>query len=339
MKNPLQQIKKEFLAAIEGAKDSSSLQQVRVSFLGKKGSLTESLKSVGKLNADERPAFGQMVNELRGEFEEILQEKQKLFLLLEEQKEIQSNTVDTGMPGYFSPIGSYHPLTLVEKQVVQGFQALGFSIEEGPDIETDYYNFEALNFPENHPARDMQDSFFVKSGHVLRTHTSPVQIRTMEKSPPPLKIIVPGRVYRHDSDMTHSPVFHQIEGLCVGPGVCFGDLKGTLEAFIKNIFGSKVKTRFRPSFFPFTEPNAEMDVMGPHGNWMEILGCGMVDPNVFGFVSSAWEKRNEKSPYADPNITGFAFGMGIERIAMILYGIKDIRLFYENDLRFLRQFS
>lgn len=338
MTDPLKKINQEFVAAVDAAKDSVSLQQVRVNFLGKKGSLTESLKSVGALPPAERPVFGQKVNELRAEFEEILNDKQKLFEILEEQTEVQKNIIDTTLPGYAKPRGSYHPLTQVEKQVLNVFNTLGFSIEEGPDVETDYYNFEALNFPPNHPARDMQDTFFVNGNRVLRTHTSPVQIRVMEKEKPPVQIVVPGRVYRHDSDMTHSPVFHQIEGLCVGEGVCFADLKGLLETFVKNIFGSKAKTRFRPSFFPFTEPSAEMDVMGPHGNWMEIMGCGMVDPNVFASVSSAWEKKGQTSPYIHPNVTGFAFGMGIERIAMILYGIKDIRLFYENDVRFLKQF-
>jgi phenylalanyl-tRNA synthetase alpha chain len=288
--DPLQQIKRDFLEAIEAAEDSSSLQQARVAFLGKKGSLTESLKAVGKLSAAERPAFGQRVNDLRKEFEELLNEKQGLFQILETQAEVQKNVIDTTLPGYTSPRGSYHPLTMVEKQILQVFQSLGFSVEEGPDVESDYYNFEALNFPPNHPARDMQDTFFVSNNRVLRTHTSPVQIRTMEKVKPPVQIIVPGRVYRHDSDMTHSPVFHQMEGLCVGPNVTFADLKGVLETFVKNIFGSKAKTRFRPSFFPFTEPSAEMDVMGPHGDWMEIMGCGMVDPNVFASVSNVWEK-------------------------------------------------
>lgn len=338
MTDPLQQIKDDFVAAVEAAQDSASLQQVRVNFMGKKGKLTESLKAIGTLEPSQRPAFGDRVNKLRVQFEELLNEKQGLFQILEEQAAIQKNAIDTTLPGYTQPRGSYHPLTLVEKQILQVFQSLGFSIEEGPDIETDYYNFEALNFPPNHPARDMQDTFFVSGNRVLRTHTSPVQIRTMEQVKPPIQIIVPGRVYRHDSDMTHSPVFHQIEGLCVGPNVTFSDLKGVLETFVKNIFGSKAKTRFRPSFFPFTEPSAEMDVMGPHGDWMEIMGCGMVDPNVFASVSKAWEKKGDKSPYLYPDVTGFAFGLGIERIAMILYGIKDIRLFYENDVRFLKQF-
>lgn len=338
MTDQLQQIKDDFVAAVEAAKDSTTLQQVRVNFMGKKGRLTESLKAIGTLEPSKRPAFGDRVNKLRVEFEDLLNEKQGLFQILEEQAAIQKNAIDTTLPGYAHHRGTYHPLTLVEKQILQVFQSLGFSIEEGPDIETDYYNFEALNFPPNHPARDMQDTFFVNGNRVLRTHTSPVQIRTMEKVKPPVQIIVPGRVYRHDSDMTHSPVFHQIEGLCVGPNVTFADLKGILETFVKNIFGSKAKTRFRPSFFPFTEPSAEMDVMGPHGDWMEIMGCGMVDPNVFASVSSAWEKKGDKSPYIYPDVTGFAFGLGIERIAMILYGIKDIRLFYENDVRFLKQF-
>ncbi|MCB1198444.1 MAG: phenylalanine--tRNA ligase subunit alpha, partial [Deltaproteobacteria bacterium] len=249
--------------------------------------------------------------------------------------------LDVTLPGAKILFGTAHPLTQVQHKLVRIFSSLGFSVEEGPDIESDYYNFGALNFPDNHPARDMQDTFFTTDQHVLRTHTSPVQVRMMEKQAPPIRMIVPGRVYRHDADATHSPVFHQIEGLCVGPHITFAHLKGTLEAFVAMMFGKDAQTRFRPSFFPFTEPSAELDVMGPTGNWMEILGCGMVDPAVFENIAKVWAQKHpdqKENPYDPEKVSGFAFGMGIERIAMIDYGVKDIKLFYENDVQFLEQF-
>jgi phenylalanyl-tRNA synthetase alpha chain len=237
----------------------------------------------------------------------------------------------------------------VEERIVKIFRSLGFSVESGPEVETDYYNFEALNIPVDHPARDMQDTFFLEGGLLLRTHTSPVQIRTMEKTPPPIRMIVPGRAFRRDADVTHSPVFHQVEGLCVGEEITFGHLKGTLEAFVHMMFGADIATRFRPSFFPFTEPSAEVDMacgscrgkgcrVCKNTGWLEILGCGMVDPNVYSFVGNAWKARGEENPYDPEKISGFAFGMGIERIAMVRFGIDDIRLLYENDVRFLNQF-
>lgn len=337
----LEEIHKDFQLKVSKIKSSEDLQGLRVSFLGKKGVLTESLKAVGTLPEKDRPVFGQKVNVLRAELEEVLDTKQKDIESLEVEKDLAQNRLDVTMPGVERSPRTLHPLTQVQNRLVQIFTSLGFSIEEGPDIESDYYNFEALNFPLDHPARDMQDTFFVSNQHVLRTHTSPVQVRMMESQAPPIQMITPGRVYRHDADTTHSPVFHQIEGLCIGPNITFAHLKGTLEAFVEMMFGKDTKVRFRPSFFPFTEPSAEMDVMGPLGSWMEILGCGMVDPNVFENIAKAWALKHpdqKENPYEAGKVTGFAFGLGIERIAMIHYGIKDIRLFYENDLRFLHQF-
>ncbi len=339
----LSKIHKDFQQALTKAKSTKSLEELKVTFLGKKGHLTQSLQSIKDLPASDRPAFGQEVNQLRDQLESELAEKKQKLVDQEIQDSIEKSSIDVGLPGYQAQQGHLHPLSQTEHKLVKIFSSLGFSVEEGPDVETDHYNFEALNFPPNHPARDMQDSFFVESGHVLRTHTSPVQVRFMEKKAPPIRIISPGRVYRHDSDTTHSPVFHQVEGLCVGPNITFAHLKGTLEAFVEMMFGPKTPIRFRPSFFPFTEPSAEIDVMGPNGQWMEILGCGMVDPNVFEDIAKTWSEKHPdmdaaQNPYNPEKISGFAFGMGIERIAMIQYGIKDIRLFFENDTRFLRQF-
>jgi phenylalanyl-tRNA synthetase alpha chain len=338
VKDPLANIETSFRAALASAQDLDALNQLRVSVLGKKGTLTQSLRSVGELPAGERPAFGQRVNELRASLEAALADKQATLQAQQESRSVSGEKIDVTLPGHGVDFGSLHPLTLIERKIVAIFRSLGFSVAEGPEIETDYYNFEALNFPPEHPARDMQDTFFLEDGLLLRTHTSPVQIRTMEVQEPPVRIVIPGRVYRHDSDVTHSPVFHQVEGLAVGPDITFAHLKGTLEAFVHLMFGEKAQTRFRPSFFPFTEPSAELDVMGPHG-WMEILGCGMVDPNVFSAVGNAWRTRGKENPYDPAKVSGYAFGMGIERVAMIVYGISDIRLFYENDLRFLKQFK
>lgn len=338
MKDPLASIEKSFQSALQTAQDLEALSTLRVSVLGKKGTLTSALKSIADLPPKERPTFGARVNELRSKLEETLTKKQKELESAAENEAVAKEVSDVTLPGQKATVGSLHPLTLVERRIVAIFRSLGFAVADGPDVETDYYNFESLNFPPEHPARDMQDTFFLENDLLLRTHTSPVQIRTMEQEKPPVHIVIPGRVYRHDSDTTHSPVFHQVEGLAVGTDITFSHLKGTLESFIHLMFGKKVETRFRPSFFPFTEPSAELDVMGPHG-WMEILGCGMVDPNVFEAVGKVWEKRGEENPYDPARVSGFAFGMGIERIAMILYGIKDIRLFYENDIRFLGQFT
>jgi len=336
----LQKVDTEFLKAMKSVRSSSVLQDIRVSFLGKKGQVTSLLKQIGSAPADQRPLFGEKINALRVSIEGKLDAKRETIMGRELKARVEKEVIDVTLPSEVQRLGSVHPLTHVMSEVVGIFSSLGFSIKEGPDIETDHYNFEALNFPPDHPARDMQDTFFTKTGHVLRTHTSPVQIRTMEACAPPLQIIVPGRVYRHDADTTHSPVFHQVEGLCVGPDITFAHLKGTLEAFVEMMFGRKAQVRFRPSFFPFTEPSAELDVMGPKGDWMEILGCGMVDPNVFEHVSQHWIKHqpDQDNPYTQGQVTGFAFGMGIERIAMIKYGITDIKVFYDNDMRFLEQF-
>ncbi len=338
MTDPLGTIEKSFQSSLKGVTDLESLSRLRVSLLGKKGSLTQAMRLIREIPATQRPQYGEKVNLLRQELEEKLFQKQAELEMAAESKSVAKETIDITLPARVRERGSLHPLTLVERKMVEIFRALGFSVEDGPEIETDYYNFGALNFPEEHPARDMQDTLFVEGGSLLRTHTSPVQIRTMEKNGPPVRFVVPGRVYRHDSDTTHSPVFHQVEGLCVGENVTFAHLKGTLEAFCQMMFGPKTQTRFRPSFFPFTEPSAEVDVMGPKG-WMEILGCGMVDPAVFKAVGKAWEERGEKNPYDPEKVSGFAFGMGVERIAMSLYGIRDIRLFYDSDVRFLRQFT
>jgi phenylalanyl-tRNA synthetase alpha chain len=335
--DPLASLEASFRSALSESRDLQALADLRVSVLGKKGTLTAALRGVADLPPPERPAFGARVNELRGRLEEALSIRQMELEAEAVARSIENDRIDVTLPGNRPDFGTLHPLTHVERRIVAIFRSLGFSVAEGPDIETDYHNFEALNFPPEHPARDMQDTFFLGNDLLLRTHTSPVQIRTMEAVEPPLRIVIPGRVYRHDSDTTHSPVFHQVEGLAVGPDITFAHLKGTLEAFIRLMFGEGIQTRFRPSFFPFTEPSAELDVMGPRG-WMEILGCGMVDPNVFEAVGKAWKEKGRENPYDPANVSGFAFGMGIERIAMILYGITDIRLFYENDVRFLRQF-
>lgn len=349
MSNPLAKLESSFESALAKAADLESLNELRVQTFGKKGSLTLALRSIGELSADERPTFGAKVNELRVKLEARLSEKIAALEAKSLSKSLSQETIDVTLPGRAPRFGTLHPLTIVERRVLDIFRSLGFSVEEGPDVETDYYNFEALNFPKEHPARDMQDTFFVEGGLLLRTHTSPVQIRTMEKKAPPVRIVIPGRVYRHDSDITHSPVFHQVEGLCVGPNVTFAHLKGVLQAFVHMMFGTEIGTRFRPSFFPFTEPSAEVDMMCGSckgkgcrvckgTGWVEILGCGMVDPNVYDFVGRSWTSRGETNPYDPEKVSGFAFGMGIERMAMVLYGVDDIRLFYENDLRFLEQF-
>ncbi len=351
MSDSLKEIKKFFDSALPKAETLEALNQLRIDFLGKKGQLTAASKSIGNLSAEERPVFGQKLNELRSGITSKLEEKWTELENAQQNEAIQKEKLDVTLPGRKRIVGGIHPLTLAERKICSIFRSLGFSVETGPDIETDYYNFEALNFPAEHPARDMQDTFFLDNDLLLRTHTSPVQIRTMEERKPPLNVIIPGRVYRHDFDATHSPVFHQVEGLCVGPNVSFAHLKGTLEAFVHMMFGSKIGTRFRPSFFPFTEPSAEVDMecgsckgkgcrLCKDTGWIEILGCGMVDPNVFEALAPAWEKKGEKeNPYDPEKISGFAFGMGIERIAMVIHGIDNIHRFYENDVRFLNQFK
>lgn len=339
MQNKLNEIKEAALNLIEEAKDSTVLQDIRVKYLGKKGELTTILKSMKDLSKEERPVMGKLVNDVKKVVEEKLDEAVNKIKEEEKQKKLQSEVIDITLPGKKNVIGKRHPLELTIERIKDIFISMGFSVEEGPEVELDYYNFEALNIPKNHPARSEQDTFYINDNVVLRTQTSGVQIRVMEKQKPPIKMISPGKVYRADSvDATHSPIFHQMEGLVVAKGVTFADLKGTLELFVKKMFGDKVQTKFRPHHFPFTEPSAEMDatcfVCGGKGcnvckgsGWIEMLGCGMVHPNVL------------RNCGIDPEeYSGFAFGFGIDRMVMLSYGLDDIRLLYESDMRFLNQF-
>ncbi len=338
MKDRLHELEKDALAAIDGAGSPATLQEIRVAFLGKKGAVTDIMKGMRDLTPEERPFVGALVNSLKESLESAFTSRSSALQQAAVNERISSEKIDISLPGRQAFSGSKHPVTLVTEEIVEIFGKLGFCVEEGPEIERDFYNFEALNIPKDHPARDMQDTFYVSEDLVLRTHTSPVQIRSMLKQKPPLRVIAPGTVYRRDSDITHSPMFHQIEGFLVDQNVTFGDLKGILTHFLTNCFGDNLGVRFRPSFFPFTEPSAEVDIAcvmcGGNGcrvckgtGWLEILGCGMIDPKVFKSVN-----------YDAEQLSGFAFGMGIERIAMLKYGVSDLRLFFENDLRFLRQF-
>jgi phenylalanyl-tRNA synthetase alpha chain len=326
--------------AAAAARSAAELEEVRVRFLGRQGALTQLLRSLGNLPPGERPLVGAAANEAKRELEVLLDQRLNEAREVERARSRRQQRLDLTIPGRRPSPGSIHPLTRVHDEIVTIFAGLGFSVAEGPEIETDYHNFEALNIPSDHPARDMQDTFYLPGGLLLRTHTSPVQIRTMLAQRPPVRIVVPGRVHRRDiPDASHSPVFHQVEGLAVDRGVTMADLKGTLELFAREMFGPRSRIRFRPSFFPFTEPSAEVDVVcflcGGDGcrvckqsGWLEILGSGMVHPQVLRNVG-----------YDTEEVTGWAFGMGIERIAMLKYGVDDIRLFYENDLRFLGQFA
>lgn len=338
MREQLESLRREALQAIDAASIEETLQEIRVKYLGRKGDLTNLMKGLGTLSADERPAVGQLVNTVRDEIETSLESSLSAVRIKAREAQLKSERIDVTLPGRRQRRGTKHPVTLVIEEVCDIFAGLGFSVAEGPEIEHDWYNFEALNFPPEHPARDMQDTFFVDNSLLLRTHTSPVQIRTMLKQKPPLRIIAPGTVYRCDSDATHSPMFHQIEGLMVDKNITFGDLKGILTIFTNQLFGQKTGVRLRPSFFPFTEPSAEVDIacvicggkgcrVCKNSGWLEILGAGMVDPEVYKHVN-----------YDAEDISGFAFGMGIERIAMLKYGISDMRLLFENDVRFLKQF-
>jgi phenylalanyl-tRNA synthetase alpha chain len=329
----------EARAAIARAATSAELEQIRVRYLGRQGVLTSLLRSLGTLPPAERPLVGAAANEAKREMETALEHRLAASLEEERRRRREGARVDLTLPGRRPPLGSLHPLTRVHDEIVEIFVGLGFSVAEGPEIESDYFNFEALNLPKDHPARDMQDTFYLTEDRLLRTHTSPVQIRTMQAQKPPLRIIVPGKVYRRDADITHSPQFTQFEGLAVDRNISMADLKGTLELFAREMFGPRSKIRFRPSFFPFTEPSAEVDVLcflcGGEGcrvckqsGWLEILGSGMVHPQVLRNVG-----------YDPEEVTGWAFGMGVERIAMLKYGVDDIRLFFENDLRFLKQFA
>jgi phenylalanyl-tRNA synthetase alpha chain len=338
MREQLERLKSEAMQVIAEAANDEALQNARIRFLGRKGELTALMKGLGALTAEERPVVGQLVNTIRDEIEARIEAGLTAARERAKMERLQSERIDVTLPGRRMGCGTKHPITQVIEEICDIFAGLGFSVAEGPEIEHDWYNFEALNFPPEHPARDMQDTFFVEDGLLLRTHTSPVQIRSMLKQKPPLRIIAPGTVYRCDSDATHSPMFHQIEGLMVDKGISFGDLKGILTIFTNQLFGQKTGVRLRPSFFPFTEPSAEVDIacvicggkgcrVCKNSGWLEILGAGMVDPEVFRHVN-----------YDSEAISGFAFGMGMERIAMLKYGISDMRLLFENDVRFLRQF-
>ncbi len=339
MKEKIQQIRESMEAALSEVKDKERLEQVRIKYLGKKGELTAVLKGMGKLSKEERPIIGAMANEIRETLENELNEKKSEIEARLLEAKMKKEVIDVTMPGKKNAPGKLHPMTQVMNTIKDIFIGMGFEIAEGPEVEYDYYNFEALNIPKNHPARDTQDTFYIEDNIVLRTQTSPMQVRVMEKTAPPIRIIAPGKVYRSDAqDATHSPIFHQIEGLVVDKGVTMADLKGSLEIFVKQLYGEQTRVRFRPHHFPFTEPSAEMDVScfvcGGKGcsvckgeGWIEILGCGMVHPKVLANCD------------IDPEIySGFAFGIGLERIAMGKYDINDLRLFYENDLRFLKQF-
>lgn len=331
-------LKKTFLDELNMAASVAELQQLRVKYLGKKGLLTAQLKILSTLPPEEKRPFGKLVNELKEFIETEIVSKESILSEEDLKKRLTSEAIDITLPGKYTPYGGEHPINKVLREIIDIFVTMGFGVEEGPEVELDYYNFEALNIPKDHPARDMQDTFYITEDVMLRTHTSPVQIRVMEKQRPPLRFIAPGKVYRCDVDISHTPMFHQVEGLMVDTEISFSDLKGVLEAFIHRIFTPETPVRFRPSFFPFTEPSAEVDIgcifckgKGCHicktSGWLEILGAGMVNPHVFEMVGY------------DPEIyTGFAFGMGVERITMLKYSIDDIRLFYENDIRFLRQF-
>ena len=340
MEELLKSLKAQAAELIQKATDLQALQDARVKYLGKKGEVTALLKGLGKLSAEERPRMGALVNTVRQELEAMIDDVQAKLEAEVLAAKLGAEEIDITLPGRATRQGHVHPLTAVNDEIERFFMKMGYTGAEGPEIESDYFNFECLNLPADHPARDMQDSFYITDSVLLRTHTSPVQARTLQSQEPnsPVRMIAPGKVYRWDYDATHSPVFHQVEGLVVDKGITFADLKGTLELFLRHMFGEETKVRFRTSFFPFTEPSAEVDIsccmcggegcrVCSHTGWLEILGCGMVHPNVLTMNGY------------DPNeVQGFAFGMGVERIAMLLYGIGDLRLFYDNDMRFLKQF-
>jgi phenylalanyl-tRNA synthetase alpha chain len=331
-------LKDAFLEEIRSISSLAAVQQLKVKYLGKKGLVTTKLKTLSSIPAESRPAYGKAVNEVKLFIDEEIIRKESLLRQQDIEERILAEVIDITMPGKFTPFGREHPINKVISEITDIFVSMGFEIEEGPEVELDYYNFEALNMPKNHPARDMQDTFYISEDVVIRTHTSPVQIRVMEKRKPPLKIVAPGKVYRCDADISHTPMFHQVEGFIVDTDISFSDLKGVLEMFIHSMYSADTPVRFRPSFFPFTEPSAEVDIgcifcsgkgcrVCKQTGWLEVLGAGMINPRVFEMVGY------------DPEVySGFAFGMGVERITMLKYSIDDIRLFFENDLRFLRQF-
>ncbi len=328
----LESLLEQGLNAVKASTDLKQLEQVRVDYLGKKGHLTALLKTLGQLSAEERPAAGQRINEAKEQVQSAIAEKKEQLEAAAMEARLASESIDVTLPGRGRDAGGLHPVTRTLRRIESIFDGAGYNVAEGPEIEDDHHNFEALNIPAHHPARAMHDTFYFNPGTVLRTHTSPVQIRTMENGEPPFRMICPGRVYRCDSDLTHTPMFHQVEGLLVDRHASFADLKSTIEAFLRAFFEKDLAVRFRPSYFPFTEPSAEVDIeWGREADgstkWLEVMGCGVVHPRVFencGVDPEQW--------------SGFAFGLGVERLAMLRYGVNDLRQFFENDLRFLRQF-
>ncbi len=338
MKDRLEEIRVEALKTIDAAQDLAEVEQLRVKYLGRKGLLTEVLRGLAQASAEERPALGKAANDVKLAIAESLDNKKVQLSASQEASAARTERLDLSLPGRKPLRGHKHPVMRVAEEIIDIFTQLGFQVATGPDVETEYYNFDSLNTPEDHPARDLHDTFFVKPGVVLRTHTSPVQMRVMERTQPPVAVIAPGRVYRVDQDASHSPMFYQIEGLLVDKGITFADLKGVLMLFIHRYFGPETQLRFRPHYFPFTEPSAEADIsctvcagkgcrVCKHSGWLEILGCGMVHPEVFKYANYDYE-----------TYTGFAFGLGVERIAMLTHAISSIHYLYENDLRFLEQF-
>jgi len=335
----LQEILSQGLQAIAESTDLTQLDQVRVSYLGKKGAFTLQMKELGKLEPDQRREVGQVINKAKSEFQQQLEQSKTAMQKAALDERLASESVDVSLPGRGQSVAGLHPVTITLRRISKIFASVGFNVVEGPEIEDDYHNFEALNIPAHHPARAMHDTFYFDPHTVLRTHTSPVQIRAMEANKPPLKVIAPGRVYRCDSDVTHTPMFHQVEGFLVDTDVSFADLKGVVYEFLRAFFEKDIEVRFRPSYFPFTEPSAEVDIecvmcdgkgcrVCGHTGWLEVMGCGMIHPEVFKSVDINSDE-----------FTGFAFGMGVERLAMLRYGINDLRMFFENDLKFLEQFN
>ncbi len=340
MSQELENLLQQATQSIADAVDLAALDAVRVQYLGKKGEITARLKNLGQISAEERPAAGQAINQVKVSIQSLLETRKSTISDLLIAEKLSKDTVDVTLPGRRNKPGGLHPVTLTMNRIQKMFGKLGFDVAEGPEVEDEFHNFEALNIPAHHPARAMHDTFYFDDHYLLRTHTSPVQIRVLEKQEPPVRVIAPGRVYRCDSDLTHTPMFHQVEGLLVDENVSFSVLKGTLEDFLKQFFEQDdLKTRFRPSYFPFTEPSMEADIscvmcagegcrVCGHTGWLEVLGCGMVHPEVFRHSGVDAEKY-----------TAYAFGMGVERLAMLRYGVNDLRLFFENDLRFLKQFA
>lgn len=324
----LEEVVGQAKAEIEGVSDIAALDEIRVKYLGKKGFFTEQMKGLSALSAEERPAAGAVINQAKQQVQDTLNARREALEIAVLNQKLAAETIDVSLPGRRIENGGLHPVTRTIERIERLFGEMGFKVARGPEIEDGFHNFDALNIPAHHPARTDHDTFYFNPDLMLRTHTSGVQIRTMEKQQPPIRIIAPGRVYRNDYDMTHTPMFHQVEGLLVDEHASFTELKGILHDFLRNYFEEDLTIRFRPSYFPFTEPSAEVDVMGKNGKWLEVLGCGMVHPNVLRSVGIDPEKYS-----------GFAFGMGVERLTMLRYGVNDLRAFFENDLRFLKQFK